>query len=208
MEEILKFDKSIIALQKKKLGLLRPPRYDTTLGPEAYYKEKVMELYVQHGELTYTLLQEKLPGAYDYLGDNHTDWFRVYIVNQRDTLPYRQRREEMLVKVSAAVEQIAKEEAKPKRQISYSYIAETAGVTRDELRSDKNIRIYLAGIIETKESWYQRRITYAYHNLSVESRNQSASQICRKALIGEETFKKYRELFEEVVNELKASTTK
>jgi hypothetical protein len=208
MEKILKFDKSIIALQKKKLGLLRPQRYDTTLGPEAYYKGKVMELYKQYGELTFTLLQEKLPGAYDYLGDNHPEWFREYLVNQWDTLPYRQKREELLAKAKRAVEQITKEEAHPKRQISYSYIADVAGVTRDELRSNKHIRSYLIDIIESKESWYRRRIIYAYQNLPIESRDLTAFQICRKALIGEETFKKYREFFGEVVNELKANTTK
>ena len=208
MEKILKFDKGVIALQKKKLGLLRPPRHDTAIGPEAYYKEKVMELHKEFGELTFTLLQEKLPGAYDYLGDNHPKWFQPYIVNQWDTSLYRQKREELLINVKSAIERIIIEESHPKRQISYSYIADVAGVTRDDLRSNKYISSYLADFIETKESWYQRRITFVYNNLPIESRNLSVFEICRRASIGEESYKKCRKLFEEVVNELRTSETK
>ena len=71
--EILRCDKSIIMVQKKKLGLLRTPRYDIELGPEEYYKSKIIALIEEYGEVTYSLLQEKVPGAYDYLGDHHKE---------------------------------------------------------------------------------------------------------------------------------------
>ena len=67
-------------------------------------------------------------------------------------------------KVKVAVEYIMEEEAHPKRQISYSYVADVAGTTRDDLRGNKYIRSYLADVIEAKESWYQRRITFIYNN--------------------------------------------
>ena len=52
-DKAINTNQNVIALQKKKLGLLRLPRYDTSLGPEAYYKGKVMELHKQFGELTF-----------------------------------------------------------------------------------------------------------------------------------------------------------
>jgi len=107
-----------------------------------------------------------------------------------------------------AIETILIEEIHPNRQISYSYIADVAGVTRDDLRSNKHIRKFLADMIESKEDWHRRRIVYAYKNLPIENRNLSAFEICRKASIWEETYKKYCDFFEEVVSELKASTTK
>jgi len=208
MEEILKFDIGVITLQKKKLGLLRSPKYDTALGPEAYYKGKVLELYKQYGELTFSLLQEKLPGAYEYLDDNYREWLRKHIVHMSDTEPFRRKREELLHKVIKALDTISIEEGLPNRQISYSYIADVAGVTRDDLRSNKHIRKFLADVLESKEDWYRRRITYVYQNLPVESRDISAFQICRKANIWGAVCKKYREFFEEVVNELKANNEK
>ena len=76
------------------------------------------------------------------------------------------------------------------------------------MRGNKYIRKFLADVIENKEDWYRRRIVFAYNNLSIESRNLSAIEICRKASIGEETYRKYCDFFEGVVRELKASTTK
>ena len=56
-------------------------------------------------------------------------------------------------------------------------------------------------VIESRESWYKRRITFAYNKLPIEGRDVSVFQICRKASIGEETYKKYREYLEKVVME-------
>ena len=65
--------------------------------------------------MTFALLQEKLPGAYDYLGDSHPEWFRERIVHQSNTLQQRQKRDALLSKVKKAVDSI-KEANYPKQQ--------------------------------------------------------------------------------------------
>ena len=67
--EILKCSMSVLMLQKKKQGLLEPALYDTEMGPEKYYKARVTELCEEYDEVTLALLQEKVPGAYSYLGE-------------------------------------------------------------------------------------------------------------------------------------------
>ena len=103
-------------------------------------------------------------------------------------------------KLQLAIAYIAK--YPPDRQISYGYIAEIMGLTRDNLRSNQRIRACVDGIVENREDWYRRRIMTAYHKKPVEDRPYTAVEICRAASIEMKTHKKYRELFEEVVNQL------
>lgn len=204
--KILNVSQKTIIQQKKNLGLLRPPRYDMPLGHESFYKNKVIELHGKHDELTVALLEKEVPGAYDYLFKNHLEWLRKYVVHYLDTKFYRQKRESLPEKVRIAVEQIKKdEEVCPQRRISYNYIADVAGVKREEFRRNKSVRSYLDGIVETKESWYKRRITYVYQNLPAERKSLSVFQICCKASISDKPYKKYRKFLTEVVNELKAN---
>jgi hypothetical protein len=158
--EILKCTMSVLMLQKKKRGLLESAFYDTEMGPEKYYKARVSELCDEHDEVTITLLQEKVPGAYSYLGDHHKDWLRSHIVFENERKHRREREEELLSRIRDTVDKFEKE-GYPKWQISYGYVAELAGTTRDELRCKRNpqsaLRILLDSIIETRTDWRRRR---------------------------------------------------
>jgi hypothetical protein len=200
-EEILKCDKSIIMLQKKKLGILEAPLYDTQMGPEKYYKAQVAALCEKYGEVTISLLEEKVPGAYSYLGDHDYEWLRSRIVFENETKFYLARKEMLLKKVREAVEYIRKAND-PRRQITYGYIAKIAGLKRDELRGNTHLRNYLDGIIESKKDWHKRRIIAAYHSKPIDNRPFTAFEICKAASIGLETYIKYREFFEDVVRGL------
>jgi len=197
---ILKFHESVIMKQKKKLGLLRTPRHDVDVGPEAYYKARIIELCKEYGKVTYTLLQEKVPGAYDYLGDHHAEWLRERMATVWETGERLEFVESALKKVKEAIAYISAN--LPKRQISYGYIAEIAGLTRDNLRSNSRIHAYVEGFVESRVDWHCRRITEVYHSKPVEGRPYTAIEICRAASMEKKTYEKYRELFEEVVREL------
>jgi len=200
-EEILKCDQGVFMLQKKKLGLLESPLYDTKIGPEKYYKSKVTELCEKYDEVTISLLQEKVPGAYSYLGDHDYEWLRSRIVFENETKLYLARKEMMLKKVREAVEQIMALN-NLKRQITYGYIAEISGFKRDDLREKSYIRAYLNGIVESKKDWYRRRIIAAYHSNPKAEKPFTAFELCRMATIELKTYIRYQEFFEEVVNEL------
>ena len=200
-EKILKCDKSVFMLQKKKLGLLESPLYDTKVGPEKYYKRKVIELCEKYREVTIALLQEKVPGAYSYLGDHDYEWLRSRIVFENEKLSYLARKEMMLKKVREAVEYI-RNLNNPKRQITFGYIAKIAGLKRDELRANTHLRNYLDGIIESKEDWHKRRITLVYHSVPKAENPFTVFELCRMAAIELKTYIKYQEFFEEVVTEL------
>ena len=199
--EILKCDINVMMLQKKKLGLLEVPLYDNKIGPEKYYKSKVAELCEKYDEVTIALLQEKVPGAYSYLGDHDYEWMRNRIVFENEKISYLDRKQMMLKKLRDAVEQIMMAND-PKRQRTYGYIAKIAGLKRDELRSNTHLRNYLDGIIESKEDWHKRRIILAYHSKPKTEKPFGAIEICRAASIESKTYIKYQKFFEEVVNEL------
>jgi len=169
-------------------------------------KARIIELCEVYGKATYTLLQEKVPGAYDYLGDHHAEWLcermtTVWETGERlEFVKYAQK------KVEEATAYISVNP--PKRQISYGYIAEIAGLTRDNLRSNSRIHACVEGFVESREDWHCRRITEAYHSKPIEDRPYTAIEICRAASMEKKTYEKYRELFEEVVRELNENTIK
>jgi len=198
--EMLKCDVSVMMLQKKKMGLLRAPRYDTELGPETYYKSKVIALIEEYGEVTYSLMQEKVPGVYDYLRKRHKKWLINHLTLENETARERARTEYMQRKAQEAVEQITLNP--PERQISFGYIAEVAGLTRDNLRSNLRVRACTNSIVESREDWHRRRIKAAYLSLPIEGRPYTAVAVCRAASIEMKTYVKYRKQFEEVVDEL------
>ena len=203
--EMLKCDVSVMMLQKKKMGLLRSPRYDVELGPEEYYKSIVIALIEKYGEVTYSLMQEKAPGVYDYLRKRHKKWLLEHQILEHETVRERERTENMLKKARKAVEQITMNP--PKRQISFGYIAEVAGLTRDNLRSNLQIRTGIDGIVESREDWHRRRIKAAYFTLPIEGRPYTTVEVCRAASMEMKTYAKYHKQFEEVVDELNAIET-
>jgi len=195
----------IVMIQKKKLGLLRTPRYDIEVGPEVYYKTRVVELCEEYGEVSYALLMDKVPGAYDYLDDHHKEWLSEHLTSRWETTRQRTHLEDMQRRTQEAICRIVSNP--PERQITFGYMAEVAGLTRDNLRSNSHIRACVDGIVESREDWYRRRITKAYYNMPVEGRPFSAIEICRAASVELKTFIKYQELFEEVVQELNANSS-
>ena len=201
--EMLKCDISVIMLQKKKLGLLRSPRYDVELGPEAYYKSRVLELTEEYGEVTYSLMQEKAPGVYDYLRKRHRQWLQEHLTLEHETTRERARIISMQKKAQKAVEQITLNP--PDGQISFGYIAEVAGLTRDNLRSNPQVRACIDEIVESREDWHRRRIKAAYYYLPIAGRPYSAVELCHAASMEMRTFVKYREQLEEVVDGLNKS---
>lgn len=199
--EILKCSMSVLMLQKKKQGLLESALYDTKMGPEKYYKDKVAELCKEYDEVTIALLQKKVPGAYSYLGDHHKEWLRSRIVFENERGYCRERKKVMLKKVREAVEHIMNAN-NPKRQITFGYIAKIAGLKREELRCNSHLYDYLVDIIESKEDWYRRRIFLAYHSLPIKDSCFSAASLCRAASITRETYRKYQNFIDNVITEL------
>ena len=203
--EMLKCDVSVMMLQKKKMGLLRSPRYDVDIGPEAYYKSRVIALIEEYGEVTFSLLQEKAPGAHDYLRRRHKKWLSEHLTFLSETAQERARTVDMLKKAQKAIKQITLN--LPERQISLGYIAEVAGLARDNLRSNQQIRACVESIVERRVDWHRRRIKATYLSLPIEGRPYTAVEVCRAASMEMKTYTKYREQFEEVVNKLNTIET-
>ena len=198
--EILKCDISVMMLQKKKLDLMRTPKYDIEMGPEAYYKSRVVALIEEYGEVTYSLLFKKIPGAYDYLENYHKEWLREHLTLRWETAERRVFVDYAQKKIQQAIAEIVANP--PERQISYGYLAKITGLTRDNLRSLSRLHACVEGFVESREDWYRRRITTAYRSEPIKSRPYTTIEICYAASIEMKTYEKYREFFEEVVNEL------
>jgi len=202
--EILKCDKSVIILQMKKRGLqLRPRPYSVELGSEMYYKSRIVAFLEDHGEVTTTLVRKEIPQAYDYLNRFHKDWLREHLTSKWETKEQHMLLECSKEKVKAAIAHIKANP--PKRLISYGYIGELSGLPRDYLRLNPRIRVCVEGVVEGREDWFRRRIKATYFSKPTEDRPFAVFAICRAAGICSKTIVKYRELFEEVVNELNAN---
>jgi len=204
--EKLKCTMSVLMLQKKKRGLLEPALYDTEIGPEEFYKARVSELCVEYDEVTIALLQEKVPGAYSYLGDHHKDWLRSRIVFENERTHRREHEERLLERVQKVIDQLAIE-GYPKRQVTFGYIASIMGATRDELRCRKAERSMLESVVESKEAWLRRRIIMAYHQRAVRDAPFSLVDVKRSLTIHDATYVKYQKQIEQIIKDLNENGT-
>jgi len=153
---IFKCDSNVIMLQKKKRGLLRQFHYGGKLSPIDFYKSRIEEVYSKFDELTITLLNEKVPGAYEYLLEHDREWLRDHIVFKNQLKNVRDYENEMLFKLKEVIAKF-NDEGYPKRQITYGYIAELVGSSRDKLRYRKVFKTLLETVIESHSDWLRRR---------------------------------------------------
>ena len=197
--KILKCSMSVLTLQKKKRGLLEPALYDTGLGPEVYYKNKVTALCAEYDEVTISLLQEKVPGAYSYLGDHDPTWLRRHIVFENERKHFREQEEMLLRKAQEAVAHIIND-GYPNRQVTYGYIAGLIGSTRDKLRYREPIRSLLDNIIESKADWLRRRASDVCANKLASAKPITTKTVRRELNLHPGTFAQYKELLQEVID--------
>ena len=200
--EILGCTLNIVMTQKQKMGLLRAPRYDIELGPEAFYKSQVIALVEEYGEVTFSVMQKNVPQAYDYLSKHDKEWLSEHMTLHWETANRRAYIDSTKEKICQAVAEIRAKP--PDRQISYGYLAEIAGLTRDNLRSNRWFRALAEGIVETRVDWQRRRITTAYHKMPIEDRPYTVDEVFVTISCEAKTLAKYRNSYEEVIAELNA----
>ena len=190
-----------LVLQKKKRGLIEAAFYDKEMGPEKYYKLKVSELCEQYDEVTRSMLEKYVPGAYSYLVRFHKEWLRSHMVYQRERKHRREYEEQLLDKIRKIIDKF-ETEGYPNRQMTYSYIAGLIGTTRDSLRRRNAPRDLLENVVESREDWIRRRVTVAYHQRSTSNTPLLFSDAKCELSICDATYTKYRKLIEQVIEEL------
>jgi hypothetical protein len=99
-----------------------------------------------------------------------------------------------------AIEQILSNP--PKEQISRNYIAKVANLYPDVFDDNPYLVEITNDVVESKEEWFTRRLIAAYRGKPIEGRPYSTFAICRAASIDSSTYKRHRELFREIVNNL------
>lgn len=198
--KILGCTQNALALQKKKRGLLEPILYDKEMGPEKYYKSRVLDLCEKYGEVTRLMLEEHVPGAYSHLGDHHKDWLRSHMIYERERKHRREHEEQLLEKVREAIDQLATD-GYPKRQVTFGYIASIIGTTRDALRCRRATHDLLENVVESKEAWLRRRIIMAYHQRLPNDAPFSLADVKRHLTIHDATYVKHEELIEQIIEE-------
>jgi len=199
--EILGFSKCVLGKQKKKRGLLQPVLYDEEMGAEQYYKERVSELCEKYDEVTYSILEQHVPGAYDYLIHKHRDWLLSRMVYERNRKHRREYEEQLLQKVRLVIDKFELE-GYPERQITFGYIASLVGSARDKLRHRGAIVALLENVIETREVWLRRRIIIAYQLSASSDTPVLVSDIKRNSKISDATYSKHKKQIDEIINEL------
>jgi hypothetical protein len=197
--EMFKCDISVIMLQKKKRGLLRPFYYDVKLGAKEYYRRRVTELSAEHSEVTRALLQEKAPGAYDYLNRYDKEWISSLIVFENDLKSVREYEDVMLCKLSDIIAKFTNE-GYPKRQVTYGYIAGLIDSTRDKLRSRERFRLLLDDVVESQLAWVRRRAQEICKERIAASKATTVKAIRREMELHTGTYERYQALLQEVID--------
>ncbi len=201
MSAILKRDVTTIQALKKELGLSRPYHYDLKIGAKDYYKAKVTELSAEYAEVTIALLNDKVPGAYEYLKRHEAEWIRsrvVFVNEQKSILDY----ERELVQLVQAVISRLKTDGYPKRQVTYGYIAKLTGSTRDKLRERTAAKVLLECIIESKCDWLRRRATELCKERAGSNKTMTTKTIKRELYLRDATFRKYENMLQEIIDSI------
>jgi len=199
--KILGCTKNALALQKKKRGLLEPILYDKEMGPEKYYKSRVLELCEEYGEVTISMLEKYVPGAYSYLGGQHKDWLRSHTVYESERKHRREYEEQLLRKVREVIDRFAAE-GYPKRQVTFGYIASIIGVTRDALRCRSATHDMLENVVESREEWFCRRVADACMERIAVSKPITVKTIRWVLNLYPATYNKYQKLIEQIIYDL------
>jgi hypothetical protein len=90
----------------------------------------------------------------------------------------------------------------PEEQISYNYIARTAGITVDTLKDSLYLHAFVNGHTEGKEAWMKRRFVSAYRNKTIAGKSYSALMICELAGIDWKTYDKHSHMFKVWLDDL------
>jgi hypothetical protein len=90
----------------------------------------------------------------------------------------------------------------PEEQVSYNYIARTAGITVDTLKDSPSLHEFITGHTESKEEWMNRRFVSAYRNKTIVGKSYSALMICELAGIDWKTHDKHSHLFKVWLDDL------
>jgi hypothetical protein len=199
--KILGCTENALALQKKKRGLLEPILYDKEMGPEKYYKSRVLELCEEYGEVTRSMLEKYVPGAYSHLGDQHKDWLRSHMVYESERKHRREYEEQLLERIQEFINQLATD-GYPKRQVTFGYIASIIGTTRDAIRCRRVTHDLLKNVVESREAWLRRQIITVYLKRPPSAAPFSLADIKRNLTIHDATYTKHRKLIEQIIDEL------
>jgi len=193
---------STFTSHKNRLGLVSHHHYNEEMGADAYYKARVTALCAEFGEVTIALLNEKVPGAYAYLGDHDYEWLQNHIVYQKDRGEYKKTEAELLKQIQEAVAKIMRRGI-PKRRITVGYIEKMAGLDPGILRRQRyhSVQAYLSSVVENYDDWLRRRfiaiwkwrvdncrpltIKHILWDLGLDPKNHSSHQILFSTLFDE-----------------------
>jgi len=90
----------------------------------------------------------------------------------------------------------------PQEQISRNYIAKVANLYPDVFDNNPYLVEITNDVVESKEQWFTRRLITAYRSKPIEGRPYSTFAICHAASIDSTTYKRHRDIFREIVNNL------
>lgn len=199
--EIFKCDESTLILQKKKRGLHRRFHYDSNVAPIDFYKAQVETVCAEYDEVTISLLQEKVPGAYDYLKRHDAEWIRSRVVFMNEQKSVREHEDELLLKLSAVLDRLA-DDGYPKRQVTFGYMASLIGSTRDKLRSCQKLHAFLDGVVESLPTWLCRRTGEICKEKIAAAKLTTVKTVRRELNLSHATYARYQTLLQEVIDSL------
>jgi hypothetical protein len=199
MSSLFRIDRTTLLALKKKQGLSRPYNYDLQLGAKDYYRHRVAELSAEGSEVTIALLQEKIPGAYDYLKRFDKEWISSRIVFVNNLSSVREYEDAILCKLNDVIAKFA-DAGYPKRQVTYGYIAALVGTTRDKLRSRERFRSLLDDVVERQSDWVRRRTNEICTERIASAKATTLKTIRREMGLHTGTYEQYQALLQEVID--------
>jgi uncharacterized C2H2 Zn-finger protein len=208
---ILKCTPHVVESHMKKLGLRVEKKYFRSPQPigwksetAEFHKERVLKIYEQYQEVTFSMLRKHAPGTYAYLSKHDPAWLREHLIHESRRADSREADRQLLKQIQAAVEWIQNEGNK-ERQLTFGYIARVAGEKEQELKYSKLKRpltkTYLDAVVESREEWLRRRITAIRRNKDG-CEPVSIADIKREMSLKPNTYRRYHDFIKRLIDEL------
>lgn len=172
----------------------------------AFYRRRVQEELQKTPVMSCKDVKERIPGAYRWLVMKDPEWLHARLVHEFDKPRWQEWGQAALVELKAAYAEI-RSSGNPKKRVNVNWLARAAGINRDliysRLRYLPEMQKFFEEVCETQEAWIRRR----YTEIAMEKKRAGGTEftyddVKRKVQIRRDSYKRNKELIEELIIEL------
>lgn len=171
-----------------------------------FYRMRILEELQERQLLSCKDLKECIPGAYEWMIEEDAEWLHSKLTNEYDKPRWQEWGAAALIELKAAYAEI-QASGDHRKRVNISWLARVAGLNRDDIYGRlpylPAMQKFFDEVCETQEEWIRRRYTeVALEKKKAGGKEFTYNDVKRKVQIRRESYKRNKELIENLIAEL------